>query len=361
METAGLYLHVPFCVRKCPYCNFYSVSATEEQLAAYTQAVCRNLAHDWVAEPVFIDTVYFGGGTPSLLSPGQIETILSAASDAFSLTADAEITLEANPATCTKEQLQALQAAGVNRLSLGVQSLAAEQLRRLGRLHSAQEAIQTVQDAVAAGFRNISCDVMLALPGQTQEQLAQTLQNLTALPIQHISAYLLKVEPGTPFAEAQVQQQCPTEDAAADLYLYTVQTLAQRGFLQYEISNFAKPGFASRHNTKYWKCVPYLGIGPSAHSYWQGKRFYVPSSVSDFLTQPVQTLVLVDETPGSRSEQIMLRMRLTEGVPRAWLADKQLWVQSLCRAGLLRETENDHIAMTPAGFLVSNAILAKLL
>ena len=203
---AGLYLHVPFCRRKCPYCNFYSVPAQPELLTAYTAAVCRNLRHYGnAAQPERVDTVYFGGGTPSLLLPAQIAQILETAAEQFALSADAEITLEANPATVTPEQLRELRHAGINRLSLGVQSLSDAQLKRLGRLHTAQEAVKTVYAAAEAGFRNLSCDLMLALPEQTADELEQTVSRLVQLPITHVSAYLLKVEQGTPFAVQHVR------------------------------------------------------------------------------------------------------------------------------------------------------------
>lgn len=355
---AGLYVHVPFCVRKCPYCNFYSVPAKPELLETYTEAVCRNLRA--YGTDAAMDTVYFGGGTPSLLSSKQIGRILDTVAEQFSLSAHAEVTLEANPATVTREQLQQLRRCGVNRLSLGVQSLNAGQLQRLGRLHTAQEAIETVELAAAVGFENISCDLMLALPGQTAAELEQTIQQLTALPIVHVSAYLLKVEPGTPFALQHVAESCPNEDMAADLYLQTVAQLEQAGFLQYEISNFARPGFESRHNCKYWHCEPYLGIGPSAHSCWNGARFAVPPSVEIFLQAPVQETELEDAEPCTREEQIMLGMRLTEGVPAVWLAEKMPLVERFCQAGFLRKRD-DRIAFTPKGFLVSNTILAELL
>lgn len=355
---AGLYLHVPFCRRKCPYCDFYSVPAQAETLEAYTEAVCRNLKQ--YADAVPMDTVYFGGGTPSLLSPQQIGSILETAAACFPLAADAEVTLEANPATVTRQQLSQLRAAGVNRISFGVQSLEPEQLRYLGRLHTADEAIRTVEDAAAAGFQSISCDLMLALPEQTPRALSHTIERLTALPIQHVSAYLLKIEPGTPFFAQQEELRCPDGDAAADLYLQAVSELEQAGFLQYEISNFAREGFHSRHNCKYWHCVPYLGIGPSAHSCWNGTRFAVPASVQAFLTQPVQYTEIEDATPGTPEERLMLGMRLTEGVPAAWLAGKEHKVQQFSRMGFLRQ-DGARIALTPKGFLVSNSILAELL
>ena len=215
MSGIGLYFHVPFCRRKCSYCNFYSAPATPEQMAAYTEAVCRNLRH--YTSNTVADTLYFGGGTPSLLAPEQLEQILACAAACFSIPPDAEITLEANPATLTPENLHRLRAAGVNRLSLGVQSLSDAQLRRLGRMHTAQEALDTVEAAAGAGFRNISCDVMLALPKQTPAELSETLEQMAQLPIQHISAYLLKIESGTPFARQHAEQECPDEDTAPDL------------------------------------------------------------------------------------------------------------------------------------------------
>lgn len=355
--AAGLYIHVPFCRRKCPYCNFYSIAAEPELLERYTQAVCRNLRHYACAEPV--DTVYFGGGTPSLLSPAQIAQILETAADCFTLSPDTEVTMEANPAAAAPEQLRRFRESGVNRLSFGVQSLSDSQLKRLGRLHTAQEAVETVCAAAAAGFDNLSCDLMLALPGQTPEELEQTIREMTQLPIVHISAYLLKIEPGTPFARQQIAAQCPDEDAAADLYLQAVEQLNAAGFAQYEISNFAKPGFESRHNCKYWHCEPYLGIGPSAHSCWNGKRFFVPSSAASFLEQPVQTVETEDGAPCTLEERLMLGLRLTEGVPAAWLAEKKAAVERYCKLGFLRRT-GDRVAFTPKGFLVSNTILAEL-
>ena len=201
---------------------------------------------------------------------------------------------------------------------------------------------------------------MLALPEQTPRALSHTIERLTALPIQHVSAYLLKIEPGTPFFAQQEELRCPDGDAAADLYLQAVSELEQAGFLQYEISNFAREGFHSRHNCKYWHCVPYLGIGPSAHSCWNGTRFAVPASVQAFLTQPVQHTEIEDATPGTPEELLMLGMRLTEGVPAAWLAGKEHKVQQFSRMGFLRQ-DGARIALTPKGFLVSNSILAELL
>ena len=352
-STLGIYIHVPFCVRKCPYCDFYSVPQTAERMEQYGTALCRFLRQMQTDLPV--DTIYFGGGTPSLLPVSLLEEILQTIARTVSLQ-QPEITLECNPATVDRKTLQQLREIGINRLSIGVQSLSDVQLKRLGRLHDAKTAIETVEQAAAAGFQNLSCDVMLALPKQTTAELQGTLTQLTALPIQHISAYLLKVEPETPFASMNWVQQLPDEDATADFYLQTVETLQAAGFLQYEISNFAKAGYESRHNCKYWNCEPYLGFGASAHSCYGGKRFYVPSDLQAFCAAALE-----DDNPCTREEQILLGLRLRKGIPCSWLHTEQLQKLQRYAAGGLVEFLNDRVALTPQGCLVSNAILAEIL
>ncbi len=357
-QTLGLYIHVPFCVRKCPYCDFYSVPQAEERMQQYTFALCRFLRQTKTGLPV--DSIYFGGGTPSLLSPDLLEQILQTIAAQFSLY-EPEVTLECNPATVTKETLSAYRQMGVNRLSIGVQSLSDVQLKRLGRLHNAAEAIKTVEQAAAVGFQNLSCDVMLALPKQTEAELQNTLQQLTALPIQHISAYLLKVEEGTPYVKSKWVQQLPDEDTTADFYLQTVEMLQQCGFQQYEISNFAKHGYESRHNCKYWRCEPYLGFGTSAHSCYGGKRFFVPSDLQAFCNAETQPIVIEDENPCTLEEQIMLGMRLSEGIPCNWLNVQQMRQLKRYEAGGFVHFFGERVALTAKGCLVSNAILAEIL
>ena len=360
-DNLGLYVHIPFCRSICNFCPYCKVRYSKDLCDRYIDALLREIhaVGGQQSGKKETNSLYFGGGTPSLLSPAQIAQILETAADCFTLSPDTEVTMEANPAAAAPEQLRRFRESGVNRLSFGVQSLSDSQLKRLGRLHTAQEAVETVCAAAAAGFDNLSCDLMLALPGQTPEELEQTIREMTRLPIVHISAYLLKIEPGTPFARQQIAAQCPDEDAAADLYLQAVEQLNAAGFAQYEISNFAKPGFESRHNCKYWHCEPYLGIGPSAHSCWNGKRFFVPSSAASFLEQPVQTVETEDGAPCTLEERLMLGLRLTEGVPAAWLAEKKAAVERYCKLGFLRRT-GDRVAFTPKGFLVSNTILAEL-
>ena len=356
-DTLGIYIHVPFCLRKCPYCDFYSCENRLYDREDYVQAVCRNLRY--YGDGSAVDTIYFGGGTPSLLTPDSVEEILRCAELAFSLQAP-EITMEVNPATVTRGTLLGYRKAGVNRISIGVQDLHPDALRNLGRLHSAEQAIQTVEDAQAAGFSNISCDLMIGTKDQTPARLAETLEKLTALPITHISAYLLKIEEGTPYARQNMQAEIPTEEEMADLYLQMVKFLNEKGFLQYEISNFAKKGYESRHNCRYWKCQPYLGIGPAAHS-CRETRFFVPSDLDTFIKEAHQPTCPEDDTPCTMEERIMLGLRLTEGIPYDWLDERQRRLtERFCKGGLM-ETDGTRIRFTPEGFLVSNAVLAQLL
>ena len=367
----GLYFHIPFCARKCPYCDFYSVPYHKETVSRYVGAILRNIAAHPITDKV--DTVYFGGGTPSLLSPAQISEILDACAGAYSLAEDTEITLEYNPTGRRDDYLKALRSVGVNRLSIGTQSFSDAQLRLLGRTHSAEDGRHAVYTAHAAGFSNISCDLMLATPEQSEAVLAQTLDVLTALPITHVSAYMLQVEEGTPLSQdAALLRRCPDEDATADRYLQAVQTLAAAGFRQYEVSSFALPGYESRHNLKYWHCEPYLGIGAGAHSCCGGEppladshanttRFCVPKDVQAFITSDRQPEELLDAQPLGREERLMLALRLAEGVPVDALsvsAQKQL--PALQQAGYLHRN-GDSIALTPEGFAVSNAVIAVLI
>ncbi len=357
-DSLGLYIHVPFCLRKCPYCDFYSCENRLQERDAYTAAVCRNLR--FYGDSTAVDTIYFGGGTPSLLTPHNVQEILHCARHAFSVQPDAEITMEVNPATVTQETLAGYRKAGVNRLSIGVQDLHPEALHALGRLHTAEQALQTVYDAQTAGFENISCDLMIGTKGQTPQRLHETLMQLTALPIVHISAYLLKIEEGTPYFRQNMQAQVPDEDAAADLYLQMTAVLEKKGFCQYEVSNFARQGFESRHNCRYWKCKPYLGIGPGAHS-CRAVRFYVPQNLDSFIKEEHQCTELEDDAPCQAEERLMLGLRLREGVPLAWLSNEQKQkVQRFIKGGLMQEIKQ-RIAFTPQGFLVSNAILAEIL
>ncbi|MGN0616754.1 radical SAM family heme chaperone HemW [Ruminococcus flavefaciens] len=362
MSRLGIYIHVPFCGRKCAYCDFYSVNWSKSAAVDYTAAVLRNIRH-YGDKTQTVDTVYFGGGTPSLLTAEQISSIISEIRSCFALEESAEITLEANPCTLSAEKLAELRKIGINRLSIGVQSMIDRELKILGRMHTAERAEQAVLEAARAGFDNISCDLMIALPDQKPEDMRFSIERMAALPVQHISAYILKTENGTPFDCAEIRDRLPDEDSIAELYLAMVELLEKHGFMQYEVSNFAKEGFESRHNTRYWKCLDYLGIGPGAHSCYEGKRFAVERDLSAFIADDVQQVTVTDESPCGFEEFAMLRLRLKEGlilddVPehRAELLKK---LPPLLKEGYA-ETDGERIWLTPKGFLMSNSVIEYL-
>ncbi len=356
----GLYFHIPFCARKCPYCDFFSVSYHKETVSRYVSAIIRNLSA--YAPEDMVDTIYFGGGTPSLLSAAQIADILNACAKHAHLTENPEITLEFNPTGERTQYLHELRNIGVNRLSIGTQSFSDTQLSMLGRTHRAADGIRTVMTAYEQGFSNISCDLMLACPHQSEEVLAETLDVLGTLPITHVSAYLLQVEVGTPLAgNAQLLSHLPDDDASVDRYLQAVRTLAEYGFAQYEVSSFAKAGFESGHNTKYWTCQPYLGIGAGAHSCYDGRRFQAVRDIAAFCAAPIQPTELIDDAPCGEEERLMLALRMTKGVPADALSiPAQKKIPLLEKGGYLR-TENSSVSLTPQGFAVSNAVIAALL
>lgn len=368
---AGLYLHVPFCRRKCGYCDFYSVVADDAVRTQYAQRLCELLLHPLPASAAWtqpFSTVYFGGGTPPLLGAKGIASVLDAAQRSIGVSDHAEITLECNPESPDAAFLRDAAAAGVNRLSFGLQTVHSPQLRRLGRAHDAADAARVVREARRAGIHNISLDVMLALPGQTEDSLAETIDFCLAQDVPHLSAYLLKIEPGTPFARENVGAQCPDEDAQAALYLYAVDRFERAGLRQYEISNFARPGYESRHNLLYWTLEDYLGIGSSAHSFFSGRRWAFPPSLEEFLAAPDAWSLLKDcGEGGDWTETVMLRLRLREGLPLSLAErfgeDPSLLLtraEPLLRAGLLRR-EGDSLSLTGEGFLVSNSVIGALL
>ncbi len=365
----GLYLHVPFCVSKCPYCDFYSVAATDLQLDGYTEALERSLS-DWAAKTdETADTLYFGGGTPSLLGGKRLARLTETARRLFSIADDAEITLEANPGDSLHEVFSAFAAAGGNRLSLGMQAADDRLLQLLGRRHTVAQVDSAIRAAQAAGIRNYSLDLMLGIPEQTPADVATAAKRCAEWSASHVSAYLLKLESGTPFGITPPS--LPDEDAAVTLYHTAAEALERHGYRQYEISNFAVPGRESRHNTKYWNLDPYLGIGPSAHSFLGGRRFAYPRSLPDFLDgkPPVEECAEPgDIRENSPEEYAMLRLRLTDGLredafrQRFGVSIPALWRQ---RAASLPTDlvicDGDGIRLTRDGFLVSNAILSRLL
>lgn len=369
-EPIGLYIHIPFCRGKCPYCDFYSFAGSGVQMEAYNDALIAAIG-SW-AEKISraVDTVYLGGGTPSCFGTQRLHRLLEAVHTRFCVAPDAQITLECNPrdlgGTTPLLDLVSLRAAGVNRLSLGVQSAVQAERESLGRSSNIAAVETAIQRAKDAGLQNISLDLMLGVPHQTQQSLHSSIEWIRRMQVQHVSAYLLKVEEGTPFAKQHLQLPLPDEEAQSELYLSACAWLEEAGFAQYEISNFARPGFASRHNLRYWDCREYLGIGPAAHSFLAGKRFFYPRDFDAFLRgEPPQA----DGDGGDFAEYAMLRLRLTQGlcqkqvqqrfghpIPQGMLS----CAQSFVHTGHIT-ADADGFALTRAGFLLSNSILARLL
>ncbi len=369
MPCDALYLHIPFCEQKCPYCDFYSVPARPDRMDAYTGALIR--AIETAPFPMGrLDTVYFGGGTPSVMGGKRLAQILEAADRQFGIQSGAEITVECNPHSSLPETFRQLFSAGANRLSFGMQSASDRQLALLGRPHTCADVETAVSQAQQAGFSHISLDLMLATPGQTAGDIQAAVDTCARLGAEHVSAYLLKIEPGTAFAARDVGRLCPDEDGQAALYLTAAESLARAGYRQYEISNFAEDGQIARHNYKYWDCAEYLGVGPSAHSFIQGRRRFFPRRLQAFVENGNPWQLLEDDGPGGdAAEYLMLRARLADGIRWASLRERypaydcdalRGRAKPLADAGFL-ELDGEGLHLTVRGFLVSNAVIENLI
>ena len=368
--TLGLYIHIPFCKAKCAYCDFYSLAHSEEKMDAYMAALLRHLEEVAPrAAGMQVDTVYFGGGTPSYLGAARLCRILQTVLRRYDVARDAEITLEANPDSAGDwKELRRLRRAGFNRLSLGVQSTDDALLRRIGRVHTCEQVQQAVKAARQAKFTNLSLDLIYGLPGQTMEDWQRTLADAVALGPEHLSCYGLKLEEGTPLWQQRQALTLPDDDAQADMYLYTVAALEEAGYQQYEISNFARPGRASRHNLKYWNMEEYAGFGPGAHSDFGGVRY---GYVRDLDRYIAGQLVLAEsengETLARDYEYVMLSLRTAAGIDRQTFEKRyrqrfqpmEALFEQYEKAGFALPTEGGW-RLTPKGFLVSNSIIAAL-
>lgn len=366
MNKIGLYLHTPFCKSKCGYCDFYSYCGDAEQYDKYTDALCKRILFFGERFCREADTVYLGGGTPSLLGGERLCKILETAKTAFRITEGAEITLEANPADDLLNTLESVKNAGVNRLSLGVQSAVSDELKILGRRHTNQDVVKTVADAKRVGIGNISCDLMLGIPNQTEKSLNESIDFLLTLEIPHISVYLLKIEQGTPFYQMADSLDLADDDKAAALYLQAAARLKEAGYEHYEISNFAKKGYESRHNLKYWNLEEYLGLGPAAHSFMEGKRFFFPRNTEEFIAENPP---IADGVGGAAEEFLMLSLRLSSGLSFSALESKygitptkefNSFCEKLIKEGFAEKTFAG-IRLTSKGFLMQNPIVLGVL
>jgi len=376
-KKVGIYVHIPFCKSKCAYCNFYSLceaSGGDKLIPNYHSAVIRHI-EEYAAQldGYLIDTVYFGGGTPSYYGASRLIGILSALKNNGHVLLNSEITAEVNPGSITKEELVKLRRAGFNRLSIGIQCADNETLGTIGRTHTFEEAEETFYDARQAGFKNISVDIIFGLPSQDKEAWAQTVQRVAGLKSEHISCYSLKIEEGTELFEYKDSPFLPDDDAQADMYLYAVDMLARFGYKQYEISNFAKRGYESKHNMKYWLGEEYIGFGSGAHSYVGQCRYSFTEDVEAYTEQIRlgQKIIEHDEQMSdfeNAGEYLMLRLRTTHGISEEeYYNIYRLKMDFVLE--LLHRYEESGWAMykegrwrfTPMGFLLSNVLIGEML
>lgn len=361
----GIYIHIPFCKAKCPYCDFYSFKADEKKKDSYLKAVLSCLEGYKPQLKDEVDSVYFGGGTPSFFGGERISQVISFIRNNYRLFSP-EITVECNPSSVDENLVIQLKNAGVNRISMGMQSAVTKERKTLGRISDGEKVKDCVELFKKHGIDNISLDLMLGVPYQTKKSLDESIDFLLSFDIKHISAYMLKIEEGTPFEKMRDTLSLPDEDTVCDLYLHTVERLRREGFFQYEVSNFAKKGYESRHNLKYWHTEEYLGIGPSAHSFLNGKRFYFDRDFESFISCPTP---VPDGDGGSEEEYIMLALRLNEGLKNEKFKarfgksiSKSIFQKAdfFAKRGLLTATEEE-IHLNENGFLLSNTIISELL
>ena len=371
----GIYIHVPFCRSKCLYCDFYSLPGkADHRMRDYLKAVVAHIKESGALAPGYkVDTVYFGGGTPSYFGADGMITILNTIRKSFDVSSAAEITFEANPDSVTPWLLRRLKREGFNRVSLGIQSDDDSILKTIGRPHNYEQAVKAVKQIRRAGYRNLSVDLMYGLPGQTLEKWEKTVEHVLQLDPEHISCYGLKVEEGTPLYAYQDRYDLPDDDTQADMYLAMVDILRRKGYRQYEISNFAKREMASRHNLKYWNGGEYLGFGPGASSDFAGKRFSIVRDLEQYIAgirDGAQVIDQMQEVPSREraGEYLMLRLRTTAGISREeyerrYLLSFEPLVDVLDRACLRNHAMSNGkggYRLTPEGFLISNAILSDL-
>jgi oxygen-independent coproporphyrinogen-3 oxidase len=375
MKPAGIYIHIPFCRSRCSYCDFATGMYSAEASGRYVRALLSEIESWGVADPPEpVDTIYFGGGTPSLLSPGQLETLLNAVYKRFKLAPNAEVTMEINPGTVTEETLAAFRSLGVNRASFGAQTFDDNELARLGRSHSAEDTRRTFQHLRDAGFRNVSFDLIAGLPGQTMAGWRRNLDESFALGPEHLSFYLLEVHQGTPLAN-HIKiglQPRPDEDLAAEMYEVMLDRAVAAGYEHYEISNLCLPGLQSRHNTKYWTGAPYYGFGCSAHSYdGEFRRWANERELTKYMEMVEQSRsAIATETQLSetdrQAEAVFLGLRMMKGF--SFEEYQQLFGSDLRakhandltrfrEAGLI-EYSDDLLKLTRAGALLSNEVFA---
>ena len=374
-DKLGIYIHIPFCRSKCDYCDFYSLAGRDDRMDQYQKALLSHIKETApLAQDFPVDTIYIGGGTPSYYGAKRLKELLGVIRKLYKVEKDAEVTVECNPDSVDVKSLKILRKAGVNRLSMGMQSANACELERIHRIHTPQQVNEAATAARKAGFTNLSLDLIYGLPGQTMDSWKATVEHALSLIPQHLSCYGLKVEEGTPLAARVAQGEVlPDDDQQADLYLWTVGRLERAGYPQYEISNFAKPGFASRHNLRYWLTQPYIGFGPGAHSDFGGRRYSFVRNLDAYIQGVLQGGDIIDESeiiPKRErcGEYLMLRLRTVQGINEQEyrstyfmdFAPLQARLEQFRAQGWAEQTDG-RWHFTPKGFLLSNQLIGDLL
>ena len=367
----GVYVHIPFCVRKCNYCDFLSGPASDMVRRQYVQALTEEIRRTEERMSGTVKSIFFGGGTPSMLEPEQMQMILDAIRASFVISPQAEISMEVNPGALQPETLAGYHRAGINRLSMGLQSAHNAELRTLGRIHTYEQFVENYYLARQAGFTNINVDLMLAIPGQTKESLQQSLERVIALRPEHLSVYSLILEEGTPFYERQDTLSLPEEETEREMYWLTDRYLAANGYQGYEISNYALPGKECRHNLIYWSDEDYIGFGIGAASYWEGGRYQNTEDIGAYLKdsrrQQIRQLIQAPDEQKHLEEYLFLGLRKRAGIELAELNRRfnrplerfyAKEMKSLTEQGLL-QIENGFLRLTERGIDVSNWVFTQ--
>ena len=373
MSTLGLYLHIPFCLSKCAYCDFCSFPAVDSDTRhRYAEALAREIS---ARAPAYrdrcVDTVFFGGGTPTLLSNEDLSMLADAIASHFCICEDAEWSIECNPATADAEKFRVLRESGFNRLSIGMQSACDGELSHLGRAHRQSDLISAVRDARDGGFTNINLDLMFGIPAQTRESFSRTLDEALALAPTHLSVYSLQIEEGTPFYEKRTALPLPDEDEEREMAARLAERLHAAGYHRYEISNYAKEGYECRHNLRYWQMQDYLGLGLAAHSLVGDRRFYNGEDLSAYLADPLSILCEEErlDDAAREFETIMLGLRLARGISETTFSQAFGYgffekygarLAPFLEAGLVC-TDKTRTYLTDAGMALSNTILSEIL
>ncbi len=370
-DKTGIYIHIPFCLKKCNYCDFCSFAGLDNVVRQrYVDALINEIFSYKREKKISVDTVFFGGGTPSLLEKNQFKSIMSAIRDTFEVDPDAEITLEANPKTLNEDNLSSFINSGVNRLSIGMQTIHENERLILGRIHNYSDFSESLRLARRLGIKNINVDIMYGIPEQTLSSFVETVKTVVSLGVEHISAYSLIIEEGTPFYEDK-NLILPSEDDEISMYDFLTSFLRQNGYSRYEISNYAKDGYTSRHNLKYWKLQDYIGVGLSASSFFEGVRYTNTADMNDYVAdfrEHRRDIEQIDLAELAR-EYIMLGLRLKEGISLSeykrlfgkdfYLKNKDL-INGYIKNGFMCKN-NDRIYFTDKGFYISLAVLSELI